>query len=104
MKKATEVHGQLVERFKALVPDGNFTLYVIMQPLCASFARHSAARGGNMMFGPDRDPGPGPDAGDDCVLMIAAVEVATPELRAAGFPVFRAGVGEIEAFAEARGK
>lgn len=93
IKKATQVHEKLVDQIKVLVPDGNFTVYVIMQPFCASFAKHSVARGGNM-FGTEH-------LQDDCVLMIAAVEVATVELKEAAFPIFKAGIDEIEAFAKA---
>lgn len=79
-----------------LVPDGDFYISLVLQPLPRTFGEHSAARGGNM-FGLDRVEG-------DCALLVAAVEVATPEISdTIGFPALKGAIDEIEAFAESVG-
>ena len=92
MRKTAEVYEKLGESLKAQIPDGNFHISMVLQPLPLSFGAHSTARGGNM-FGLDR-------LTDDCVLLVVAVEVATPELSASvGFPTLRDAIAEIEAYA-----
>lgn len=95
--KAISVYESLGAQLKGLVPDGDFCLFLVLQPLPATFGQHSAARGGNM-FGLDRF------SDDDCVLMVGVVEVATPELLATvGAPAMRGAVAEIDAYAASVG-
>ncbi|KAI8963633.1 FAD-binding domain-containing protein [Daldinia sp. FL1419] len=93
IKKAGDVFESLAEELKTLIPDSKFYISMVLQPLPTSFARHSVARGGNM-FGIER-------LQDDCVLLVAAVEVETPEISAQiGFPTLKAAIGEIETYAK----
>lgn len=67
-KKCTDVHGDLVDHIKAHhIPSGDFVAYSILQPFPRSFARHSKARGGNML-GVDRIQ-------DNALLLITAIQV-----------------------------
>ncbi|RYP43670.1 hypothetical protein DL768_009801 [Monosporascus sp. mg162] len=91
-KKSTEVFEQFVEHLKTLIPDGNFTHYMVLQPLPALFAKHSVANGGNVL-GLDR-------VQDDCILYLTVLEVATPQLAEAVYPSFKAAVEEVESFAK----
>lgn len=96
VQKVSDRYEQLVEELKVAIPDGMFTTQWVLQPLLKSFAAHSAARGGNM-FGLDRLRG-------DSVLLVAAVEVETPEISASiGFPLLKKAIDEIESFAESLG-
>lgn len=72
MKKAADVFEVLVEDLKILIPDGKFYISMVLQPLPRSFAKHSMARGGNLL-GIEK-------LQKDCVLLVAAVEVETPEI------------------------
>ncbi|KAI9710275.1 MAG: hypothetical protein M1820_002769 [Bogoriella megaspora] len=49
IKKAGELHDQLVDELKDLIPDGNFTTQCLFQPIPTLFAEHSVKRGGNML-------------------------------------------------------
>ncbi|KAI0106766.1 FAD-binding domain-containing protein [Daldinia grandis] len=92
VKKAAEVFENLAEDLKRQIHDGNFYISMVLQPLPRSFARHSVARGGNM-FGIER-------LQDDCVLLVAAVEVETPEISSqVGFPTLKGAIAEIESYA-----
>lgn len=83
---------KLGETLKQQIPGGDFYISMVLQPLPLSFGAHSTSRGGNM-FGLDR-------LTDDCVLLVAAVEVETPEISASiGFPSLRDAIGEIESYA-----
>ncbi|KAF3057407.1 Bifunctional solanapyrone synthase [Daldinia childiae] len=92
IKKAAEVFESLASELKRQIPDGNFYISMVLQPLPTSFSRHSVARGGNM-FGIER-------LQDDCVLLVAAVEVETPEISSqVGFPALKAAIAEIKSYA-----
>ncbi|KAL4997409.1 hypothetical protein BDV10DRAFT_169589 [Aspergillus recurvatus] len=90
--KSASVFETLISTFKTQVPNSNFYTQMVLQPLPVSFGAHSTARGGNMM-GLDRIK-------DDCILLVWAVEVDTPELNAnvAG-PALKNAIEEIEAYA-----
>ncbi|KAK7755544.1 hypothetical protein SLS62_002478 [Diatrype stigma] len=93
VKKTADVFEKMGEKLRGLIPAGDFYISLVLQPLPTTFGAHSAARGGNM-FGLDR-------IADDCVLLVAAVEVATPEIsETIGFPALRDAIAEIEAYAE----
>ena len=86
----------MAEELKTLIPGGQFYISLVLQPLPAIFGKHSAERGGKM-FALDRIK-------DDCVLLVATVEVATPEQSATiGFPKLKAAVDEIDAYAASVG-
>lgn len=96
INKVVEAFERLGKKLQGLIPDGDFYISLVLQPLPVTFGAHSAARGGNM-FGLDR-------IADDCVLLVAAVEVATPEISdTIGFPSLKGAIDEIEAYAEAVG-
>jgi hypothetical protein len=92
-KKCTDVHAERVDHIKKHhILSGDFVAYSILQPFPRSFGRHSKDRGGNM---------PGVDRiEDDALLLITAIQVETWQLAQAILPKFKAGVAEIEAYAE----
>ncbi|KAL4931415.1 FAD-binding oxidoreductase [Aspergillus undulatus] len=91
--KASEVFEALIETVKTQIPDHNFSSQMVLQPLAASFAQHSVARGGNML-GTERIK-------DDCIILVWALEVATAELNeTVGRPALRVAIDEIESFAK----
>ncbi|KAF9882285.1 FAD binding domain-containing protein [Colletotrichum karsti] len=93
IQKAANVFEDRIEKMKAQIPDHDFHFSMVLQPLPASFGKHSAVRGGNM-FGLERIK-------EDCVLLVWAIEVDTQELRnSVGFPTLKGGIDEIEAFAK----
>ncbi|KAI9371227.1 hypothetical protein BJX61DRAFT_543876 [Aspergillus egyptiacus] len=94
--KAAEVFEATVEKVKEQIPDHNFYFSMVLQPLPRSFGQHSIARGGNMM-GLDHIK-------DDCILLVWAIEVNTPDISAAvGFPALKAAISNIEAYASSVG-
>lgn len=93
MKKAADVFEVLVEDLKILIPDGKFYISMVLQPLPRSFAKQSRARGGNLL-GIEK-------LQKDCVLLVAAVEVETPEISTKiAYPKLRAAISEIELYAK----
>jgi hypothetical protein len=93
MKKAADVFEVLVEDLKMLIPDGKFYISLVLQPLPRSFARQSMARGGNLL-GIEK-------LQEDCVLLVAAVEVETPEISTKiAYPKLRAAISDIELYAK----
>ncbi|RYO82820.1 hypothetical protein DL766_006238 [Monosporascus sp. MC13-8B] len=92
VKKSTDVFEQFVERLEGVIPDGNFTHYMVLQPLPASFAKHSVAHGGNVL-GLDR-------VHEDCILFMTILEVATSQLAETVYPSFKAAVEEVESYAK----
>ncbi|KAL3439766.1 hypothetical protein BJX65DRAFT_300898 [Aspergillus insuetus] len=90
--KAASVFEALIFTLKMQIPDENFYFSMVLQPLPASFGKHSAVRGGNML-GLDRIT-------DDCVLLIWAIEVEKPELNiGVGAPTLKSAIDEISAYA-----
>ncbi|KAL4745378.1 hypothetical protein BDW72DRAFT_198698 [Aspergillus terricola var. indicus] len=89
--KSASVFESLISTLKTQVPNWNFYTQMVLQPLPVSFGAHSTARGGNMM-GLDQIK-------DDCILLVWAVEVDTPELNVnvAG-PALKSAIGEIEMY------
>ncbi|RYP61977.1 hypothetical protein DL769_007490 [Monosporascus sp. CRB-8-3] len=47
--KAAEIHEEMVEEFKAAIPDGDFWTQCLFQPLPTLFGQRSAEAGGNAM-------------------------------------------------------
>ncbi|KAL4888261.1 hypothetical protein BDV59DRAFT_211229 [Aspergillus ambiguus] len=94
--KAAEIFEATVEKVKKQIPDHNFYFSMVLQPLPLSFGQHSIARGGNML-GLDHIK-------DDCILLVWAIEVETPEISAAvGFPALKSAISDIEAYASSVG-
>ncbi|KAI5923890.1 hypothetical protein F4810DRAFT_666425 [Camillea tinctor] len=74
MKKAVDIHSELVEEFKALTPDGDFYTMWVLQPILPLYAKHSAAKGGNVL-GLDR-------VKDNIILWLGALGVKGAETEA----------------------
>lgn len=77
------------------IPSRDFVAYSILQPLPLSFARHSKARGPNVL-GADRIQ-------DNAIVLVTNIQVETWQLAQAIRPKFEAGVAEIKAYAESLG-
>ncbi|KAI1634838.1 hypothetical protein F4809DRAFT_616394 [Biscogniauxia mediterranea] len=76
MKKAVDIHSELVEEFKSIIPDGDFFTLFIFQPIPPLYAKHSVRKGGNVM-GLDRIE-------DNIIMWLGALGVRTPEAEAIG--------------------
>ncbi|KAL4791452.1 hypothetical protein BDV19DRAFT_393063 [Aspergillus venezuelensis] len=91
--KAAQAFEVLIETVKIQVPDHHFSSQMVLQPLAASFAERSLARGGNML-GLERIK-------DDCVILVCSLETQTAELNeTVGRPALKIGIDEIEDFAK----
>lgn len=95
VNKTLAGHEAMVEKLKALMPDGNFSTQCILQPLPTLFARHSVERGGNVL-GLDQ-------VTENAVLWLGAVSVSTKELGDAAYELLRAYTTETEAHARELG-
>lgn len=92
MTKASDLHNDLVEDLKDLVPDGNFITQCLYQPLPLIFAENSARAGGNVM-GMERHK-------SDGVLLLATASFPTAEQRAQAYPKVQAWIRSLKQFAE----
>lgn len=82
----------MIEEIQKSIPDSNFYLSLVLQPLLKSWAQHSVDRGGNIL-GLECLPG-------DCIIMVATVETESLEtLNGAGAPAIKAMFDDIEAYA-----
>ncbi|KAL8364736.1 hypothetical protein RB595_003830 [Gaeumannomyces hyphopodioides] len=95
VNKAIAGHEAMVEKLKALMPDGNFSTQCVLQPLPTLFARHSVERGGNVL-GLDQ-------VTDNAVLWLGTVSVPTKELGDAAYELLRTYTAETEAHARELG-
>ncbi|KAI1505903.1 hypothetical protein F5X99DRAFT_366504 [Biscogniauxia marginata] len=93
MAKAVELHGELVEELKALIPASDFGTQCVFGPLPALVGKHSVAAGGNVM-GLDR-------VGRDGVLVQMNTMVKTAEQLALVYPRQKAWVEAVRAYAAA---
>lgn len=92
IQKAAAAFKNLMEELRKSIPDSNFSISMVLQPLLASWTQHSASKGGNML-GLERIPG-------NCVILITALEVETSELSTkVGTPALKAMFSEIESYA-----
>ncbi|KAI1767570.1 FAD-binding domain-containing protein [Hypoxylon sp. FL1150] len=92
LQKAAAVFEALMVELQQSIPDSNFSISMVFQPLLSSWTQHSAAKGGNML-GLERIPG-------NCVVLVTAVEVETFELSTkVSTPALKAMFNEIEAYA-----
>lgn len=81
-----------MEELRKSIPDSNFSISMVFQPLLASWTQHSVAKGGNML-GLERIP-------ENCVILIVAVEVETFELSTkVSTPALKAMFSEIGSYA-----
>ncbi|KAI1376334.1 FAD-binding domain-containing protein [Hypoxylon crocopeplum] len=92
MHKAAAAFEDLIVKLRKAIPNNNFSISMVFQPLLASWTQNSVARGGNML-GLENLPG-------DCVVLVTAVEVDTFELsRDVCIPAVNAMFDEIESYA-----
>ncbi|KAI1085294.1 FAD-binding domain-containing protein [Whalleya microplaca] len=90
VQKAADAFEHLIEELRKTIPDNDFTLSMVLQPLLASWTQHSTAQGGNML-GLERLRG-------NCVIMVGTVQVDTLELSKVASPVFKAMFDEIKSY------
>ncbi|KAI1341362.1 hypothetical protein F5Y15DRAFT_375842 [Xylariaceae sp. FL0016] len=95
VKKAVDLHDELVEELKSVIPDGDFITMSMFQPIPTVFAKHSAAKGGNVM-GLDR-------AEDNLIMWLANLAVKTPELELIGHSLLSRWVQSVKDYAESIG-
>jgi hypothetical protein len=74
IKKAAAMHDELVHDLRILLPAGTFTTQCLFQPMPTLFAKHSLARGGNML-GLDR-------VEENALLWLITGSTETPEQQA----------------------
>ncbi|KAI2466604.1 FAD-binding domain-containing protein [Annulohypoxylon bovei var. microspora] len=92
LRKTVDAYEALLEELKKAMPDNNFSVNMVFQPLLASWTQHSVDRGSNVL-GLER-------LTDDCVVAIVAVEVATSELsERVSEPVTRTMFSEVKSYA-----
>ncbi|KAI0148146.1 FAD-binding domain-containing protein [Hypoxylon sp. NC0597] len=97
MHKTVDAYKALIEELKRSVPDNNFSVNMVFQPLLASWAQHSEVRGGNVL-GLDH-------VSDDCVVLVVGLEVETLELlKDVSEPGLRQMFDEVESFAKSLDK
>ncbi|KAF2870236.1 hypothetical protein BDV95DRAFT_620014 [Massariosphaeria phaeospora] len=89
--KAADLHNNLVEELKALIPDGNFLTECLFQPLPKAFGQRSAERGGNIMGVSDQPL--------DSVMWVAIVVVKTSEQEKVAYPKLQAWGKAVRDFA-----
>ncbi|RYP39077.1 hypothetical protein DL767_002340 [Monosporascus sp. MG133] len=89
--KAAEMHEDMVEEFKAAIPDGDFWTQCLFQPLPTLFGQRSAEAGGNAM-GVEHQVHNG-------LLFQAAAMVRTPEQETFAYPRIMALIEAIKEFA-----
>lgn len=91
VNKVAEAFPALIKKLQGQVEENRIISFMVMQPLPVTFGKHSTAKGGNM-FGLERIK-------DDCVLIVWALELDTPEIMAKyGYPALKEAIDEIEAF------
>ncbi|KAI0596334.1 hypothetical protein F4775DRAFT_564948 [Biscogniauxia sp. FL1348] len=95
MKKAVDIHSELVEVFKSLTPDGDFFTLFIFQPIPPLYAQHSVRKGGNVM-GLDR-------VEDNIIMWLGALGVRTPEVEAIGREKMVQWTADLKAYAASVG-
>lgn len=92
MAKASELHDELVEDLKAVVPNGNFITQCTFQPLPTLFAQKSIEAGGNVI-GLERYK-------HDGILFLATALLPTKELRDLAYPKVQAWAQGVTDFAQ----
>ncbi|KAI3392229.1 hypothetical protein diail_5984 [Diaporthe ilicicola] len=91
--KAAELHEGLVEKLKALIPDGDFVTQCVFQPFPRLFGQISAKAGGNTT-GIDRQP-------YDGLLWLAVAQVRTAEQDKVAYELVRDCASSVREFAAA---
>ncbi|KAF4617071.1 hypothetical protein G7Y89_g15078 [Cudoniella acicularis] len=95
IKKAGEMHDELVDELKGLIPAGNFTTQCLFQPIPTLFAEHSVQRGGNML-GLDK-------VKENALLWLITGATETPEQQTIMQNKLTAFSATLEKFAESNG-
>ncbi|KAK6196699.1 hypothetical protein LQW54_011267 [Pestalotiopsis sp. IQ-011] len=90
--KAVEVHNDVVEQLRELIPERDFRTQCIIQPVPKMISEHSAAAGGNVM-GVERH------ATNGFLLLLSAM-VKTSEQQAMVFPKIKAALQAVKDYAE----
>ncbi|OTA97944.1 hypothetical protein M434DRAFT_391554 [Hypoxylon sp. CO27-5] len=95
--KTVDAYKALLEELRKSIPDNNFSVNMVFQPLLASWAQHSEARGGNVL---------GLDGmSEDCVVLVVGLEVETLELlKDVSEPGLKRMFDEVESFAKSLDK
>ncbi|KAI1461875.1 FAD-binding domain-containing protein [Annulohypoxylon moriforme] len=97
IRKTVDAYEVLLAELKKAMPDHDFGVNMVFQPLLASWAQHSVDRGNNVL-GLERIT-------EDCVVVVLAVEVATPELsEKVSEPATRRMFSEVESYATSLAK
>ncbi|KAI2619381.1 FAD-binding domain-containing protein [Hypomontagnella submonticulosa] len=97
MRKASAEFENMTEKLRKHIPDSNFNISMVFQPLLASWSQHSVARGGNIL-GLEQ-------LSDDCVVLVTGLEVETVELlNEVATPALKEMFAEIEACAKSLDK
>ncbi|KAI0896861.1 FAD-binding domain-containing protein [Annulohypoxylon nitens] len=92
MRKTVDAFEVLLEELKRAIPDNNFCVHLVFQPLLTSWTQNSVDRGGNVL-GLEQIT-------EDCVVVVIGVEVATFELsEKVSKPATRKMFGEVESYA-----
>ena len=73
IKKAGEMHDELIEDLKKLIPLDNFSTQCAFQPIATVVSEHSVQRGGNVL---------GIDKSEDALLWLITGATKTPEQHA----------------------
>lgn len=95
LAKAVELHDELVVDFRGVSSDGDFITQCMFQPLPAMLARHSAAKGGNVL-GLDR-------VEDNSILWLATLAVRSAADEALGRVRMTAWVAAVNEYAASVG-
>ncbi|KAI0890522.1 FAD-binding domain-containing protein [Annulohypoxylon maeteangense] len=92
IRKAIDAYEALLADLKKAIPDSNFSVNMVFQPLLASWTQHSVDQGSNI-FGLEH-------VTEDCVVLVIAVEVATSELsKKVSEPATRTMFSKVESYA-----
>lgn len=95
LKKAVDVllHELAAEIKNDHIPDGNFIIYTVVQPLLGRYAENSKARGGNMLGLEHMQTA-------EAILLLVMVQVDSWEVSQAISPRVKARIDQLQAYAE----
>ncbi|KAI1090608.1 FAD-binding domain-containing protein [Rostrohypoxylon terebratum] len=97
LRKTVDAFEALLEELKKGIPDNDFCVNLVFQPLLASWTQNSIDRGGNVL-GLEQIT-------EDCVVVVIGAEVATVELsEKVSKPAISKMISEVESYATSLGK